>query len=172
MSRVQRLIITKLLERICLVVFGILFAVTSVAGSVTHVAWIGPTGMGGNGNWSTAADWSGGVVPNNGGGITYAVLLPQSCGFFCRVTFDISPTIDSLTTQPGAWLNSPLTAPRPTETLTTGSITNAGIIVVDAVKATGTISNISKSGEYAAGETTAEDYVQTGGQGLLPAHAT
>src|SRR5262245_58998604 len=34
-----------------------------------------PPGLGGPGNWSVASNWDIGVVPNNGGGNTYNVLI-------------------------------------------------------------------------------------------------
>lgn len=83
-------------QRLYLVVLEILFAVASVAGSETQAFWMGPTGMGGDGSWSTAADWSGDVVPNNGGGVTYDVTLPTYTSRY-NVTLDMSPTVDSLT---------------------------------------------------------------------------
>jgi hypothetical protein len=56
----------------------------------TSVSW-----NGGNGNWSTATDWSGGVVPNNGGSNTYNVSI--SNGSAETVTLDVGVTISDLT---------------------------------------------------------------------------
>jgi hypothetical protein len=90
----------------------------------TLVNWIGPTGMGGDGNWGTASDWSGGVVPNNGGGNTYSVTLPNYHPMnLYNVRLDMSLTIDNLTLDPNSGLN--LVQPH---TLTTASVTNAGSI--------------------------------------------
>jgi hypothetical protein len=54
---------------------AILLVLTSVGGfrsqAQTAVSWTGGSG----GNWNTASDWSGGVVPNNGGGKTYNVTI-------------------------------------------------------------------------------------------------
>ena len=93
----------------------------------TLVNWIGPTGMGGNGNWSTSADWSGGVVPNNGNGNAYSVTLPNYPSGPYNVTLDMGPTIDNLTLESNAALST-----TPNQTLTTGSLTNAGEVGVSS----------------------------------------
>ena len=62
----------------------------SSARAQTTVNW-----NGGNGNWSASADWSGGVVPNNGGGQTYNVTI--SNGTAETVTLDLGVTISDLT---------------------------------------------------------------------------
>jgi hypothetical protein len=142
-----------------------LACVSAVAGTI-NVQWIGPTGTGGSGDWSTAANWSGGVVPNNSGGNTYNVTLPPSSScpnLFCyTVTLDTSPTIDSLTLEPGAGLFTSL----PPETLTiTGSLTNAGDIVIGGTIVAAKISNTGILGfgpELSApGQIIAGQYIQT-----------
>jgi hypothetical protein len=83
---------------LCVIFTVALFAPQLSADSVP-VNWIGPTGMGGDGNWSTASDWSGGVVPNNGGGTTYGVTITGATTVstpFSDVSVDISPTVDSV----------------------------------------------------------------------------
>ncbi len=65
----------------------------------TSVNW-----NGGNGNWTTASDWSGGVVPNNGGGKTYNVTI--SNGTAETVTLDLGVTISDLTLGTSAILQS------------------------------------------------------------------
>jgi len=65
----------------------------------TVVTW-----NGGNGNWNTPADWSGGVVPNNGGGKTYNVTI--SNGTAETVTLNLGVTISDLTLGPSATLQS------------------------------------------------------------------
>src|SRR5579864_4872107 len=65
----------------------------------TSVNW-----NGGNGNWSTAGDWSGGVVPNNGGGKTYNVTI--SNGTTETVTLNLGVTISDLTLGTSATLQS------------------------------------------------------------------
>lgn len=90
----------------------------------TLVNWQGPGGTG-SGNWSTAADWSGGVVPNNGS-TKYGVTLPTESGSY-TVTQDINISIDSLTVDSGATLagNSGIT-------LTVTSLTNSGTMNYDS----------------------------------------
>src|SRR5271157_3305309 len=56
----------------------------------TNVSW-----NGGNGNWNTPGDWSGGVVPNNGGGKTYNVTI--SNGEAETVNLNLSTTVSDLT---------------------------------------------------------------------------
>lgn len=58
----------------------------------TAVSWTGS----GSGNWNTASDWSGGVVPNNGGGKTYNVTInPSSSGQI--VSLNLGATVTDLT---------------------------------------------------------------------------
>ena len=59
---------------------------------------------GGSGNWSASADWSGGVVPNNGGGKTYNVTIGN--GTAETVTLDLGVTISDLTLGTSATLQS------------------------------------------------------------------
>jgi len=54
----------------------------------TVVSW-----NGGNGNWSTATDWSGGVVPNNGVGHTYHPIIDNNGD----VALDLSIVVSDLT---------------------------------------------------------------------------
>lgn len=49
----------------------------------------------GSGNWATASNWNPAVVPNNGGGNTYAVVIDPG-GARLTVNLDTSPTIESL----------------------------------------------------------------------------
>lgn len=90
----------------------------------TLVNWQGPGGTG-SGNWSTAADWSGGVVPNNGS-TKFGVTLPTESTSY-TVTQDINVSIDSLTVDSGATLagNSGIT-------LTVTSLTSSGIMNYDS----------------------------------------
>jgi hypothetical protein len=80
-----------------------LLATLSLAVLISHaqtaVSW-----NGGNGNWSTATDWSGGVVPNNGGGNTYNVTIRN--GSAETVTLDLGVTISDLTLGTNAILQS------------------------------------------------------------------
>ena len=136
----------------------------------TEVSWINP----GGGSWSTAADWSDGVVPNNGSGQTYGVTLP-TLGSYYGVSLDMSPTVDSLTLQSNTELVG-----YGSETFSTGSLINGGLIyfsnstlnvngpvtnsgsLYDAVmNVTGTFSNAGGFAEI-YGPFTAAHYVQTG----------
>ena len=65
----------------------------------TAVSW-----NGGSGNWNTPADWSGGVVPNNGGGKTYNVTI--SNGKAETVTLNMGVTLSDLTVGSSAVLQS------------------------------------------------------------------
>jgi hypothetical protein len=66
----------------------------------TAVNWTGS----GNGNWNTGSDWSGGVVPNNGGGKTYNVTINP--GPSETVTLNLNTTISDLTLGTAATLQS------------------------------------------------------------------
>jgi fibronectin-binding autotransporter adhesin len=57
----------------------------------TAVSWTGSSG----GDWNTASDWSGGVVPNNGSGKTYNVTVAPSTGQ--TVSLNLGVTISDLT---------------------------------------------------------------------------
>jgi hypothetical protein len=74
---------------------AILLVLLSVGGSrsqaQTAVSWTGSS----SGNWNTASDWSGGVVPNNGGGKTYNVTIAPSTGQ--TVSLNLGVTITDLT---------------------------------------------------------------------------
>jgi hypothetical protein len=59
-----------------------LAGISALAGTI-NVQWIGDIG-----NWNTAADWSGGVVPNNRGGNSYSATLPVGAVSL----YDISPS--------------------------------------------------------------------------------
>ncbi len=79
-----------------LLVLVILLALTSVGSlrtqAQTAVSWTGTS----SGDWNTASDWSGGVVPNNGGGKTYNVTInPSTSGE--AVSLNLSATVSDLT---------------------------------------------------------------------------
>jgi fibronectin-binding autotransporter adhesin len=57
----------------------------------TAVSWTGTS----SGNWNTASDWSGGVVPNNGGSKTYNVTI--SPGTTQSVDLNLGVTVTDLT---------------------------------------------------------------------------
>lgn len=66
-----------------------------VAQSLISSNWIGASGTGGPGNWSTAADWSPALVPNNAIN-TYNVFIDNGLAANSAVTLDTSVTIDNL----------------------------------------------------------------------------
>jgi len=52
-----------------------LFVLWAARPGVAKAASLDATWNGGAANWSTASQWSGGVVPNNGGGNTFNVFI-------------------------------------------------------------------------------------------------
>ena len=99
-------------------------------GSDPAVSWQGPTGTGGAGNWSTAGDWTGRVVPNNGGGLFYAVTIGNTATA-STVTLNQNAAIDSLTLGSTATLQTDNAAARSLtigSTNAAGSLSNAGTI--------------------------------------------
>jgi hypothetical protein len=104
-----------------------LAGLNAFAGTI-NVQWINTVG---NPVWSIAANWSGGVVPNNSGGNSYSVTLPAGAAVSL---YDISPVISSLVVEDNAELfNESFTCPIYCtfgQTLTTGSLDNAGFIWV------------------------------------------
>ena len=62
-----------------------------VRGGMIDESWIGGNGTA----WGTAANWSGGVVPNNSDGTNYNVTLPTSGAY--GVYVNVNATIDNLT---------------------------------------------------------------------------
>lgn len=86
----------------------------------TDVSWQGPGGTGGTGNWSTGADWGGGVVPNNSSSHFYNVTIPDTTTA-STVFLNQNATIDALTLGGTAALDN-VTA----LTLTIGSANAAG----------------------------------------------
>jgi len=84
-------------------VLTVLLVLLSVGGlrsqAQTAVSWLP-----GSGNWNNAGFWSGGVVPNNGGGKTYNVTI--SNGVTETVTLNLGVTISDLTLGASATLQS------------------------------------------------------------------
>ena len=102
--------------------------------------------LGGAGNYSNAANWSLGVVPNNGNSYdgqpaTFTVEIANSSA----VTLDINPTIDNLSIDATSSLSIPngqsLTVVGSGST--TGTINNSGTI---ALEATGSYASLKASG--------------------------
>jgi len=85
------------------------------------------------GNWNTAANWEGGVVPNNAGGTTYAVLVDGGKGAVdSTVNVDAHVTIDTLTVDTGdtVAINGSRSL-----TLAGGTLANAGTVALNATSA-------------------------------------
>lgn len=105
-------------------VFMLLFIGLLIGGAQaqTAVSW-----NGGSGNWNTPGDWGGGVVPNNGGGKTYAVTI--SNGEAETVTLNLDVTVSDLTLGTSATLQS---AASDSLTIASGgTLTNIGTINFD-----------------------------------------
>ena len=87
-----------------------------------HFKIIGTTGTGGSGDWSTASNWTGGVVPNNSGGNSYNVIFPSygctAIAYCYAVNLDRDPTINSLAVEFGVLIWQ-FGAPLHFQTLTT-----------------------------------------------------
>ena len=107
--------------------------------------WIGPSGTGGNGGWNTPGFWSTGVVPNNGGGTTYAVSIAALNT--SNITLDTSPTIDSLLISSGNSLST-----NAGTTLTSGSITNSGSLFLQNGASFNISGNLTNSGAFATNQ--------------------
>jgi fibronectin-binding autotransporter adhesin len=109
--------------RVAVRMVAILLVVMSIGGlrsqSQTAVSW-----NGGNGGWNTGTDWSGGVVPNNGGGKTYNVTI--SNGTAETVTLDLGVTISDLTLGTSATLQS--SASNSLTIASGGTFTNSGTL--------------------------------------------
>jgi fibronectin-binding autotransporter adhesin len=135
-------------------IFAILFVVMSVICSQaqTAVSWLP-----GSGNWSQASFWSGGVVPNNGGGKTYNVTI--SNGISETVSLNLAVTISDLTMGDLATLqsvaNESLTiASGGTFTIQSGSLVNFTTTGSNITVASGgTLVNNGTLNLEAAGET-------------------
>jgi fibronectin-binding autotransporter adhesin len=82
--------------RVAVKTVAMLLVLTSISGlqswAQTAVSWTGSS----SGNWNTASDWNGAVVPNNGGGKTYNVTInPGSSDQ--TITLNLSATVTDLT---------------------------------------------------------------------------
>jgi fibronectin-binding autotransporter adhesin len=132
------------------IVFAFLSAGALCARAQTDVTW-----NGGSGNWNTAGDWSGGVVPNNGSGKTYAVTI--SNGEAETVTLNLSATVSDLTLGSEATLQS---AAGDSLTIASGgTLTNSGTILFNTtgsnitIASGGTLTNNGTLDLEASGET-------------------
>lgn len=99
-------------------VLVVLLAGALCSSAQTAVSW-----NGGIGNWNTAADWSGGVVPNNGGGKAYDVTISNNNP---TVTLNLGVTISDLTLGSTATLQS--AANNSLTIAGNGTLTNNGTI--------------------------------------------
>jgi len=104
--------------------FGALTLVILVALAGSAFAQTTVTTTGANGNWSNAGIWSPSVVPNNGGGNTYAVQILNT-PVAPTVTLDTNINVNSLGIQSGAGLST-LSG----TTLTLGTLDNSGTLVI------------------------------------------
>jgi len=145
------------------------FCVEASAFGQTNSQWSGPTGTGGNGNWSPAGDWSPATVPNNSGPNTYNVTISNGTTTE-TITLDISPTINNLTVGSDATLqsqgNNSLTiasggflSNAGTLTFSTsgsslkvnGSTTNTGAMNIEGGSTASLTGNVNNSGMFITG---------------------
>jgi hypothetical protein len=100
----------------------LLFLTWAVLPNVAAAANVDATWNGGAGNWNTASDWSGNVVPNNAGN-TFSVFIDGAKATSSVVTLDINPTITNLTIDDGDQL---IQGNGRTFFLVVGTLTNNG----------------------------------------------
>jgi fibronectin-binding autotransporter adhesin len=140
--------------RLAIRMAAILFALAGVcelpSQAQTSVSW-----NGGNGNWNTPGDWSGGVVPNNGGGKAYNVTI--SNGKTETVTLNLNATVSDLTMGSLATLQS---AAGDSLTIASGgTLSNSGTLLFDTtgsnitIGSGGTLNNSGTIELEASGET-------------------
>jgi hypothetical protein len=80
-------------------------AITAQAARTGHAGAVTATWNGGFGTWSVASNWSPAVVPNNGGGNTFDVVIDSNNQVPSAVDLDILPTINTLTLNAGDSIN-------------------------------------------------------------------
>jgi len=83
----------------------LLLLVSAVFPSVATAANVDATWNGGAGNWGTASNWSGNLVPNNAGGNTFSVFIDGANPTSSLVTLDVNSTITNLTIDSGDQLS-------------------------------------------------------------------
>jgi hypothetical protein len=84
---------TNLLCKISSIICTLMFAsFSSVQAATINSTYTGPT----DGNWGDPANWSPAIVPNNGGGNTFAATIAN-----VFLTLDLDVTVDRLTFNPG-----------------------------------------------------------------------
>jgi hypothetical protein len=84
---------TNLLCKISSIICALMFASFSSAQAATiNSTYTGPT----DGNWGDPANWSPAIVPNNGGGNTFAVTIAN-----VFLTLDLDVAVNRLTFEPG-----------------------------------------------------------------------
>src|SRR4029077_8990293 len=92
-SRIKKTMKTNLLCKICSIICTLMFASFSSAQAATiNSTYTGPT----DGNWGDPANWSPAIVPNNGGGNTFAATIAN-----VFLTLDLDVTVNRLTFNPG-----------------------------------------------------------------------
>lgn len=128
----------------------------SARGQQTPASWLTGT----SGNWSNAARWQGGVVPNNQpGGPTYAVTINTGAGPAYIVTLDVPTELDSLALASPATLdvrnvlrlNGPLTTTLGNVrvsggSIIGGSISGTGSLVADTQLGSSNLTDVTING--------------------------
>src|SRR5579863_223275 len=141
---------SNLATRIFIVLLALMTVKAVGLHAQTAVSW-----NGGSGNWNTGADWSGGVVPNNGGGKTYNVTI--SNGEAETVTLNLGVTVSDLTLGTSALLQS--TANDSLTIASGGTLTNSGTLNFTTtgsnltIDSGGTLTNNGTLNLEASGET-------------------
>jgi hypothetical protein len=132
----------------------------------TAVSWLP-----GSGNWSQASFWSGGVVPNNGGGNTYNVTI--SNGISETVTLNLGVTISDLTMGSLATLQSTASDSLTIASGGTLSVQSGGVLNFTTsgsnitVGSGGTLANNGTINLQATGETLSVTGTTTNGVGAV-----
>ena len=104
------------------------FALVTVFPQAALAATINATWNGGAGSWSSASQWSGGVVPNNGGGNAFSVFIDGGNPIGSTVTLDTSVTVGNLTIDSGDHLDQ---IDSPTLAIAGGTVVNNGLWTVN-----------------------------------------
>jgi len=117
------------MKRACLVAMASGLAAGIAHGQQTLSSWQGSV----NDAWGVAGNWSPGVVPNNNGGSTYAVLIASGSPYL-----NMSPTIDRIGILPGASLDisnglALIVNTQLLPTDATGTFSNQGVVRLNSI---------------------------------------